>query len=71
MAITAKLNNEVLLKTRTNTSVNITTVSSISDIGNVDTTNLNNGSVLVYSSSTNKWVSTKNLHAQDMDAGEF
>lgn len=46
-------------------------LGSMSDIGNVDTSILQNGSVLVYNSTTNKWISTLNLHAQDMDAGEF
>ena len=50
---------------------NPTVLGSISDIGNVDTFNLQNGSVLVYSTSTNKWTSTTHLNLQDMEAGEY
>lgn len=32
---------------------------------------LQNGSVLVYKTATSKWVSTRNLNLQNMDAGEF
>jgi len=32
---------------------------------------LNDGSVLVYKTASSKWVSTINLNAQNMDAGEF
>ena len=50
---------------------NPTVIGSLSDIGNVDTFNLQNGSVLVYSTSTNKWTSTTHLNLQDMEAGEY
>jgi hypothetical protein len=46
-------------------------VESMSDIGNVDTTTLNNGAVLVYRTTTNRWTSTTSLDAQDMEGGEF
>lgn len=38
---------------------------------NVDATNLNDGSILVYKTSTQKWTSTTTLDAQDMEGGEF
>lgn len=50
---------------------NPATLQSISDIGNVDTTTLNNGAVLVFKTTTNKWTSTTTLDAQDMEGGEF
>lgn len=46
-------------------------LNSISDIGNVDTSIIQNGSVLVFNSITNKWTSTIHLDLQDMEAGEF
>jgi hypothetical protein len=46
-------------------------VESMSDIGNVDTTTLNNGAVLVYRTTTNRWTSTTTLDAQNMEGGEF
>jgi hypothetical protein len=50
---------------------NPTTVGSISAIENVDTTTLNNGALLVYKTTTNKWTSTTTLDAQNMEGGEF
>ena len=46
-------------------------IDSVSSIGNVDTTSLNNGAVLVYKTNTNKWTSTTTLDAQNMEGGEF
>lgn len=50
---------------------NPSALGSMSDIGNVDTSDLQNGSVLVFNSTTNKWTSTIHLDLQDMEAGEF
>lgn len=47
------------------------TVPSLSTIGDVDTSILNNGSVLVYKTNTNKWTSTTTLDLQNMEGGEF
>jgi ABC-type Zn2+ transport system substrate-binding protein/surface adhesin len=48
-------------------------VESISDIANVDTTTngVEQGSVLVYQTATNKWTSSTILQDQDMEGGEF
>ena len=45
--------------------------NSISQASDVDVTNLNHGSILVYKTNTNKWTSTTTLDAQDMEGGEF
>ena len=45
--------------------------SSISDIADIDTTNLENGSLLVYTTATSKWTSTTTLDLQNMEGGEF
>jgi hypothetical protein len=45
--------------------------SSVTHAGDVDATILNDGSVLVYKTNTNKWTSTTTLNAQNMDGGEF
>lgn len=37
----------------------------------VDSTILNNGSILVYKTNTSKWTSTTTLDAQNMEGGEF
>ena len=47
------------------------TSGTMSDISNVDTTTLNNGSVLVYKTATNKWTSTLTLEDQYMNGGFF
>lgn len=57
------------------TSVGIQGISaadaSLSALGDVDATSLQNGSILVYKTDTNKWTSTTRLNAQDIEAGEF
>jgi hypothetical protein len=68
--ITATVTQEDLLLASTNLA-NPSVVESISQIGDVDTSTLANGSVLVYKSNTNKWVSTTLLDQQHVEAGEF
>jgi hypothetical protein len=46
-------------------------VESISNIADVDTTTKINGSVLVFKTTTNKWTSTTDLDAQNMEGGFF
>ena len=53
------------------TDLSNSTIQSMSDIGNVDTTLLQDGSVLVYQTLTNKWTSTRLLDKQNVEAGEF
>lgn len=38
---------------------------------NVDASNLENGSILIYNNNSSIWVASRHLEAQDMDAGEF
>ena len=46
-------------------------VESISNIADVDATTKINGSVLVFKTTTNKWTSTTDLDAQNMEGGFF
>lgn len=46
-------------------------LSQITSATDVDATNLQDGSVLVYKTQTNKWTSTTTLEAQNMEGGEF
>jgi hypothetical protein len=46
-------------------------VESISNIADVDVTTKINGSVLVFKTTTNKWTSTTDLDAQNMEGGFF
>lgn len=73
-------NNDI---TATVSSENQTVVSAIGIQGaagtgtkieyseNVDATNLENGSLLIYNNITSLWVASRNLVAQNMDCGEF
>ena len=45
--------------------------SSIEGLTDVDLTNLQGGSLLVYNASTSKWGSTTLLNQQQVDCGEF
>ena len=45
--------------------------TGISGLADVDALLPNNGSVLVYKTTTNKWTSTTTLDAQNMEGGEF
>jgi hypothetical protein len=47
------------------------TPGNLQDYANVDTANLQNGSVLVYKTTTNKWTSTLDLEDQFMNGGFF
>ena len=68
--ITAIVSQENLFTTSTNLA-NPAVVESVSQIGDVDTSTLTNGSVLVYKTTVNKWTSTTTLDAQNMEGGEF
>lgn len=46
-------------------------VSSITGSGDIDITNLQAGSMLVYNTTTNKWVATRLLDQQTIEAGQF
>lgn len=50
---------------------NPVSVGSLSDVANVDTSNTQDGSVLVFKSATNKWTATRILDAQNMEGGEY
>jgi hypothetical protein len=50
---------------------NPSSVESIGNVGDVDTSAKTNGSVLVYKTITNKWTATRTLDLQIMEGGEF
>jgi hypothetical protein len=45
--------------------------SNISTASDVDVTNLENGSVLVYKSSALKWTATRTLEQQNLEGGHY
>jgi len=46
-------------------------VNSMGSIPDVDTSNLQDGSLLVYSSTSSKWQATTTLNNQILEAGQF
>ena len=46
-------------------------LSSLSAVPDVDTTNLRDGSLLVYSIANNKWQASTNLNNQIHEAGQY
>lgn len=49
----------------------IRSAQSINTLAGVDVSNLNNGSVLVYNSSSSNWVSTLDLEEQNISGGQY
>jgi len=43
----------------------------LEEFTNIDTTDLNDGSVLVYNDIKTDWVATQDLNQQNVDGGEF
>ena len=62
---------ETGLNTASTEVYNPISVPRLGDVGDVDTTTLVNGSVLVYNQITSRWTSTTTLNAQNMEGGEF
>ena len=46
-------------------------IQNISQANDVDSTNLENGSVLVYSQSDEKWIATRLLEEQAIESGHY
>jgi hypothetical protein len=46
-------------------------VTTLQGLTNVDVTNLTNGGILVYNSTSQKWVATTTLDAQNMEGGYY
>ena len=59
------------LVTATTALANPVVIESMASIADVDLSNLKNGSVLVYKTTTNKWTSTLDLEDQYMNGGFF
>lgn len=68
-------NTVTVMETGLNTAslevYNPISIPRLGDVGDVDTTNLTTGSVLVYNQTTSRWTSTTTLSAQNMEGGEF
>lgn len=62
---------EVDLFNASTDSYNIPQIPTLGSIGDVDTSVLEHGSVLVYKTTQNKWQSTTLLDLQTMEGGEY
>jgi len=49
----------------------VTVTRRIQDFTDINVSNLEDGSVLVYKQSDENWVATRNLNQQNVDGGEF
>lgn len=72
-ALTVAVSEGTFVLTTSSSLSNPAVVESMDNIADVDmTTNgKNNGSLLVYRTTTNKWTATTTLDAQNMEGGEF
>lgn len=68
--VTVQIQELDMFSVRTDVS-NVPFVPRLTDIGDVDSTNKRNGSVLVYKANTDKWTATTLLDLQTMEGGEF
>jgi hypothetical protein len=68
--ITVIVQEEGLVSVSTNLNNPLDSLSLVGDI-DITTNGKENGSVLVYNSTTSKWTSTTTLSAQNMEGGEF
>jgi hypothetical protein len=66
--ITATITQENLIFATTSLAGTPNFLGQISD---VDATNLQNGSVLVYKTNNSKWTATRTLDLQNLEGGEF
>jgi hypothetical protein len=48
-----------------------TSINKVTDIADVNSSVLNNGSLLIYNSSADRWDTSINLTAQNIEGGEF
>jgi hypothetical protein len=67
MKIKATIKDQEDLRIRTSTFTN----RRLSDMTDLDVTNLADGSVLVYSTNLGKWEATKTLEKQIINGGNF
>lgn len=65
--IRATVRDQNQIRVRSSVSV----ARNLEEFTNIDTTNLSDGSVLVYNDIKTDWVATTDLNQQNVDGGEF
>lgn len=68
---TAEVREQDMVTASTNLYNPVASIPRLADIGDVDSTVLVSGSVLVYNPSTSRWITTTTLNEQNMEGGEF
>lgn len=68
--VTVQVQEKDLVNAQTN-SYNVPTIPNLNDILDVDATNPDHGSVLVYKTNNSKWTATTTLDLQNMEGGEY
>jgi hypothetical protein len=68
--ITATITQEDLISASTSLG-SPPVLETMGQIADVDVSNLNNGSVLVYKTNSSKWTATRTLDLQNLEGGEF
>jgi hypothetical protein len=66
-----KIRARVKQKDDLNVRSSLTVTRRLEQFTNIDSSNLENGSVLVYKESAEKWTATRDLNQQIVDGGEF
>lgn len=66
-SISASIQAQRELKLKTESFI----VRNVSDLTDIDTTNLENGSLLIFNTSTNKWTASRLLDNQTIEGGHF
>jgi len=66
-----KIRARVKQKDDLNVRSSLTITRRLEQFTNIDSSNLENGSVLVYKESAEKWTATRDLNQQIVDGGEF
>jgi hypothetical protein len=73
--VTVNQNPNIIVKRKSDPKILInqseTTLKNIGDLSDVDLTNLEDGSLLIYNLSTQKFVASRILEKQEIDGGEF
>ena len=67
----SKIRARVKQKDDLNVRSSLTVTRRLEQFTNIDSSNLENGSVLVYKEPAEKWTATRNLNQQIVDGGEF
>jgi len=67
----SRLRSRIEQENELNARSSLTIARRLEQFTNIDDTNLEGGSVLVYKEPTENWTATRDLNQQNVDGGEF